>query len=153
MSTDTQHTHPIVTDFPPLVLRYSKSVEELVQLGQYGYANPNITTANFPTDLTGEVERIPVLIDFGQDIESDDAFAQMEAMGIEPADEHGTLEFGAKHPDEQRKNPIVGLGKATWFGGGRRVLVLSEWGGGRRADPFYWAGGWNRYCRFLGFRK
>jgi hypothetical protein len=125
-----------------------------IAAGQYGYANEHITAANFPIRGTGVVKSEIILVHLDRGISSDDAVAELDRLGLEPAKlEHATA-FGAKYPDVQRKYSIVFLG-ASWVGsnGYRRVPCLVYCHDGRELGLGWWRDGWGRGYRFAAVRK
>ena len=138
----------------PVTVDYAKSLEQMILAGKYGYANSDITVANFPITGKGIVEEEIILVHFDRDISSDDAEKELATMGLEPARlEHATA-FGAKYPDVQREYPIVFLG-SVWTDprGSRRVPYLSRWSDERRLCLDCRYGRWHRPFRFAAVRK
>jgi len=88
-------------------------------------------------------------VHFDRSISSDDAIAELDKMGLRPAEAGELLAFRAKYPDVQREFPIVALG-SVWRGlyGNRHVLVLRCRGGKRRANLYWFGDDWNDGCRF-----
>jgi len=138
----------------PVTVDYARSLEQMILAGKYGYANSDITVANFPITGKGIVEEEIILVHFDRDISSDDAEKELATMGLEPARlEHATA-FGAKYPDVQREYPIVFLG-SVWTDprGSRRVPYLSRWSDERRLCLDCRYGRWHRPFRFAAVRK
>jgi hypothetical protein len=149
----TTTTNASVTAYP-ITIDYRKTFDEMLKAGKYDYANQDITSKHFSITGEGEVQTELLLVHFDRDIESDDAMAELDRMGLEPARlEHATA-FGEKHPDVQRQYPIVFLG-SVWSGpdGFRRVPYLDRWSDGRRLYLDYWPDEWDRSCRFAAVRK
>jgi len=150
----TRNRFPVSVDYTGLTKDPDAWLAGQIAAGQYGYANEHITAANFPISGTGVVESEIIFVHLDRDISSDDAVAELNRLGLEPAKlEHATA-FGAKYPDVQREYPIVFLG-SSWVlpSGDRRVPCLGGWDGGRRLGLRWWRDGWTRSYRFAAVRK
>jgi hypothetical protein len=149
----TTTINPAVTTYP-VTIDYRKPLDEMVKAGKYDYANPDITAKHFPIQGDGEVAVELVFVHFDRYIESDDAVAELNRLGLEPARLEHACAFGKKYPDVQRQFPIVFLG-SVWSGadGRRRVPCLGYWSGGRELGLGDWGGGWGRDYRFAAVRK
>jgi hypothetical protein len=137
-----------------VTIDYSRPLDQMIAAGKYSYVNENITVANFPITDTGKVETEIILVDFGRDIESDDAEKELATMGLEPAGiEHATA-FGEKYPDVQREYPIVFLG-SVWSGsdGDPHVPFLGCWSDLRELCLDCRSDEWARDYRFAAVRK
>ncbi len=138
----------------PVTVDYAQPLADQIWEGKYGSANEYITSANFPLTGTGVVESEIILVHFDRDISSDDAVAELNRMGLEPAKlEHATA-FGAKYPDVQREYPIVFLG-SSWVDprGDRRVPCLDGWDDRYGLHLGRWHVGWSDLYRFAAVRK
>ena len=71
----------------------------------------------------------------------------------EPAPIEALLAYAAKHPDEQRQYPIIGLGSVAGVGGDRYVPYLRRHGARRYLLLSWWDDGWHDFYRFLAVRK
>lgn len=139
-----------------LVVNYGAKLEDAARMGQYGYVNPNFTSANFPTELTGTVTlEGGRLVHFGRDMSTEAVERKLEEMGLRPGNAHELAAFGAAFPEEQRKYPIVALGGKRWRNpdGGECVACLDRWRGERELHLGVVADGWRGLCRFLAFPK
>ncbi len=127
---------------------------DMVKAGNYNYANPNITSENFPLDAEGKTEDEVFILHFDRTITSEQAIAEMDKKGLRPATITHALAFGAQHPEEQRKYPIIFLG-SSWVDsdGRRRVPCLDVGGDKRRLDLDWFSYGWLASCRFAAVRK
>lgn len=144
----------LIVDGASKIMDYALSIEELVRLGKYDWANSEITSNHFSTNQTGKVDVNVKLIHFNRPISSDEALREIDKMGYRPAEACELLAFGAKHPDVQRGFSIIELG-SVWPGptGLRAVVRLSEDSGRRVADLGWFDGDWNDGCRFAAVRK
>lgn len=132
-----------------------RTVEKMVELGKYDWKDGDINQKHFPHDCkAGRTDTEIHLVGFPQGMESYDAVAGMDAMGIRPADNAELLSLGIAFPDLQREAPIVQLG-SSWVdpGGDRYVSILRGGGGGRHLRLLVWRGRWGSRCRFAGVRK
>ncbi len=134
---------------------YGLTVVQMVALGNYGWANPDITTENFPHDSRlGEVEVTAEVIHFGKCMSTDAVLAELDSRRLRPATMAELLAFGAAFPEEQRNFPIVALGSVWTNPDGRRVVGGLGMEGSRRDLDFYCVGGdWNGNYRFLAVCK
>ncbi|MDD4994971.1 MAG: hypothetical protein PHW53_00650 [Patescibacteria group bacterium] len=143
-----------VADSFSVTVDYSKSLAEMIAVGDYDFVNSDITAEHFPISGKGKVLRKLVLVHLGREATTDEALVEMKLRGLKPADIEGILAFGAAYPDEQRKFPIVGLG-SSWVSadGYRRFPYLGGSDGGRELDLDWGWGGirWYGPCRFLAF--
>lgn len=137
-----------------ILVDYAVSIEEMVRLGKYDWANSDITTGHFPTKRVGKAEMEVELIHFNRSISSEEALKEMDKMGYRAAEAHELLAFGAKYPDVQREFPIVALG-SVWrrLRGYRRVVCLGRGDTGRGANLIWFEGGWYGIWRFVAVRK
>jgi len=140
-----------------LTVDYSRTLKEMINAGNYGWANDDITEKNFPlpTKLLGKkITASTKLFHFDRRISSEDAISEMNKAGYRPATLAELLALGEAHPELQKEFPIVALG-SVWRGedGGHVVPVLG-FGGHRRGLVLYWLGNvWPDVCRFFGVRK
>ncbi len=128
-----------------LELYMAESIRRAIELGNYdGYGNDIIRT--FALDEVGLTEVASVdLVQFDRDPNYQEILAWAEENGekkpIRPKEIFG---IGIKHPDEQRKYPIVGVGSVRRGG----VLYLRGDSGSRYLNADSVEGRWNRICRF-----
>lgn len=133
---------------------YGMSVEELIKLGLYDWANSDITSKHFPTQRTGKQEVVIELIHFNRSIGSEEALRELDKMGYRPAELHELLAFGAKYPNIQREFPVIALGSVWQCPLGRRRVPFLYWGGSGRELRLRWFGDdWHVRCRFAAVRK
>lgn len=140
-----------------LVIDYSRTLQEMINAGNYGWTNSNITEKNFPISLemTGKkVEVSAKLFHFNREISSEDAISEMDKAGYRPATLAEILALGEAQPKLQRQFPIIALG-SVWrrADGNRDVPSLNVDGSGRRLYLDWFDGDWSADCRFLAVRK
>jgi hypothetical protein len=149
-------THPL-TDHYHLTVDYGQSLEQMIAAGRYDWANSDITAQRF--SITGE-GTTPVearLFHFERYLSSSDAVAAITADDLEnpwePAQIEHLLSFGAAHPEEQRRYPIVALGSVAEIRGHRFVPGL--YGSGVECDLYLpsWFSDWGDRYRFLAVRN
>lgn len=97
-----------------LVIDYSLTLEDMIVAGRYDWVNNDITATRFPVKGEGTAEYEAKLFDFDRSISSEAAVRKIRAADRanpwEPARIEHLLAFGAKHPDEECRYPIVALG-------------------------------------------
>lgn len=144
-----RNVYPIIGEYGD---EYSKLFVSLLEKGEYGYKNPNITPINFPGECISQFDA--VLFHPNRDISSDDVLRELDEMGFRPATMIELLAFGVTFPDIQRDFPIVELA-SSWVDPDsvRSVGSLSYWAGRRSLRLHGWANDWNANCRFLAVRK
>lgn len=130
------------------------TTEELVAAGAYNYANPDVTSQNFPLRAKFMGEREIILLEFDREVSSEEAIAEAEKQGLERPVYEDALRFGAEHPEVQRERPIVFLHE-PWRDPHSSLLVLSLWSlaGHRELRLYLFDFRWARSCRFAFVRK
>jgi hypothetical protein len=152
-----------VTDEQPkndeivLSVDYSRTVQEMINAGKYGWTNDNITEKHFPlpTELNGKKVSVSTkLFHFNRPINSQDAIKEMDKAGYRPATLAELLALGEKQPELQKEFPIVALG-SIWTDalGDRDVPFLDVYGLERRLSLYWFDFDWYDGCRFLAVRK
>ena len=138
----------------PLFVNYDLSVEDIVKLGRYDWANSDITAKNFPTTRAGKAEVAVELIHFNCYVSTKNALSKLNRMGYRPAELHELLFFGEKYPNVQREFPIVALGSVWQFRYGNRLVPYLYGNGSERNLCLNWVGGdWSEIYRFAAVRK
>lgn len=140
-----------------LSVDYSRTLQEMINAGNYAWANSDITEKNFPISpkMTGKkVEVSAKLFHFNREISSEDAISEMDKAGYRPATLAEMLALGEAQPDLQRQFPIIAL-SSVWrnANGGRYVPCLGGDDYERKLDLYWFGGGWSAYCRFFAVRK
>lgn len=135
---------------------YSKSLDRMVNAGEYDWVNDNITADHFPVKGEGRREADIVLFHFDKNMESGDVIAEMNKEGYRPAAIEELAALGREYPDLQRQFPIVAMG-SVWQGsdGYRFVPCLFRFGSERsRSLDLYWFDlRWSAPFRFAAVRK
>lgn len=140
-------------EFRALVNR-DLSLKEMISAGHYdGGVNSDITAERFPIVGSGSEMVEFKLVDFGRNVESDEAAADLSKGGWHAADIAEGLAFGAAFPAAQLKNPIPLLGSVAKVWGYRYVACLYRVDSKRFLYLFRWGDGWFAYYRFLAARK
>lgn len=126
----------------------------VVKAGKYDWVNDDITEAHFPLTGSGTAEQEGILVHFNRYISTNDALAELDRLGLRPADFQELCAFGAEHPNVQRKFPIVELA-SVWTNrdGHRYVAYLWSDAGERYLHLHGVAYDWDGLYRFLAFRK
>ncbi|MBN1325810.1 hypothetical protein JW977_02410 [Candidatus Falkowbacteria bacterium] len=171
-----------VSDTYKVVVDYSKSLTEMIQLGNYGYVNDDITDRHFPIqgsgqheaelvlvhlnkDATtkevlvqgsGQYEAELVLVHLNKDATTKEVLANLDEMGLKPAKIEHQLALGALRPELQKEFPIVALGSVWVDGRGDRHYPYLDFNDDKRKLRLDWdarGSHWYDYCRFLALRK
>ncbi len=121
--------------------------------GCYDQTNSDLTEKRFPVtdDQYGAWEW--KLFHFKRRIFSEEVILLMEDVGFEPAQIGHILTFGMSYPEEQRKYPIIGLGRLASIDMARYVPGLSNEGDKRKLYLDSFTGSWHGHYRFLGVRR
>jgi len=147
LPSQRENTYTVTVD-------YGRTVEEMVEVGQYDWSNDNITSRNFPLPSEKGEENVEVeIIYFDRSISSEDAVAEMTKRGLRPATLAELLALGEQYPELQREAPIVALG-SVWQdrGGDRGVPCLDGFGRERYLALDVWGGDWRGVWRFAAVR-
>jgi hypothetical protein len=150
-------TQALVADQVLLTVDYGQSLQQMIAAGRYDWINPDITATRFPMQGTDTVPIETRLFHFDRFISSADAVAAITTADAEnpwePAKIEHLLSFGAAHPDEQRRYPIVALGSVAEVGGHRRVPYLYRDDTKRSLSLGWWVSDWGGFYRFLAVRN
>ena len=132
----------------------TRTTEEVVAAGNYGWKNDLVNGKNFPMRPMPEGPREIVLLEFDHDPGSEEVFAEAQRQGLERPVYEDALFFGEQHPEEQRKDPIVFLHEPWQHQNGNLdVLVLDCVGRNRDLFLNYFGSRWLQRCRFAFVRK
>lgn len=119
----------------------------LITAAKFDWVNPNITPENFPEEeIRSEDYKV---YQFGRDISSEDAVAEMAKDGYLPANIYEFLKWNGWDGE----NAVVALGSSCVVDGRRRVPFRVRNGARRYLALFRWGGGWSGRCRFLAVRN
>ncbi len=138
-----------------LTINYSRSVEDGIKAGKYDWSNSDIASSHCTSGEAGTKEISIELIHFKRGMETDEVLSELDKMNLRPATLKELLALGEKHPDLQRKFPIIALASAWQNPGDYRLCAfLSERASGRDLG-LRWIG--NRWadvdCRFAAVCK
>ena len=113
----------------------SRSTEQLVEAGRYGYAHSCVTSDNFPARESAGAPhaREIVLIGFDHEVSAAEALAAAAGLGLERPSYEDALHFGAEHPSVQQRHPVVFLHE-PWVGFFGRRDVLCLWANAGRRE-------------------
>jgi len=137
-----------------VLVDYEQTLQQMIAVGKYDYANSDINSNNFPITGNGKQEVIVELVHYGRDMTTDDVLKDLESKGMRPAILPELLSLGATYSEKQCEFPIVALGSVWRHRDGRRgVPFLSRSGSGRRLHLFWGGLGWGGRCRFAAVRK
>ncbi|MFA5644582.1 MAG: hypothetical protein WC928_03610 [Patescibacteria group bacterium] len=139
-----------------LVVDYSRTLQEMINAGNYGWSNKEITAKNFPIspEMTGKkVEVSAKLFHFNRDSNNETSIFEMDKDGYRPATLAELLVLGETQPDLQSQFPIIALGSILHdVDGGRSVPCLRVVNYKREVDLCLCLG-WGGYYRFLAVHK
>lgn len=151
MNTDT------ITEDRVITIDYGMSFEDMIAAGKYDWVTPNIIQTNFPVKGQRLVELETKVFHFDPHTSSNDGVAAIQADDRQnpwaPATIEGLLAYGAKHPEEQLKHPIIGLGSVAKVFGDRLIPCLSGVEAKRGLILLWWDDALSGRCRFLAVRK
>jgi len=140
-----------------LSVDYSRTVQEMIEAGNYDWTNNDITEKIFPlpTELSGQKTTVSSkLFHFNRLISSEDAINEMDAAGFRPATLAELLALGEAHPELQKEFPIVALSSVWRDAYGDRHVPVLFFVDYRRGLGLGWFGrDWGSDYRFLGVRK
>jgi hypothetical protein len=140
-----------------LSVDYSRTVQEMINAGNYDWTNSDITAKHFPLPKEHNGKKVPVsskLFHFNRAISSEDATSEMDKAGYRPATLAELLALGEAHPELQKEFPIVALGSVWRDADGNRFVPSLNVSGYKRGLDLDWFGyGWRVGCRFLAVRK
>ncbi|HEY7437738.1 MAG TPA: hypothetical protein VIE41_21535 [Methylomirabilota bacterium] len=111
----------------------SRSTEQLVEAGGYGYAHSCVTSDNFPVRAAAPGPAEIVLIGFDGAVTAAEALAEAACRGLARPTYEDALHFGAEHPEAQRQHAIVFL-HDPWVGFFGRRDVLCLWSNAGRRE-------------------
>ncbi len=138
-----------------LVVDYTKTVEEMMELA--GLNCPEVNSKNFPIpkELIGKKVSIKVkLKHYGREISSDDAIAEINKEGFREGIIFELLALAIKFPDLQRKFIVVALGAVGHNASEHRhVPVLFVYVRERKLFLFWFDYAWGGCYHFLAVRK
>jgi hypothetical protein len=137
-----------------VLVNYDRSVEEGIRAGHYDWSNSNITSSNFPSTRKGAVGENIHLVHFNKVMSTDAVLAELDKMGLRPAELQHSLAFGEKYPEVQREFPVIFLG-SVWRSpnGDRHCPYLGRGGAGRWLGLRWLFRDWYEYSRFADVRK
>lgn len=142
-----------------IVVDYSMTWEAILAAADFGWKSAKITAEAFPITGTGKTKLETEEFWFNWGISSEKAKQEIRNADPdnpwEPAKTEHTLAYGAQHPAQQLKYPIIGLGSVAQLGSRRFVLRLYRGGADRFLFLYLndWDAGWGPFCRFLAVRK
>jgi len=145
------------TDDIKLTVDYTKTVDQAIADGKYGWKNSDITAKHFPIspEMIGtKVEISGKLFHFNRSMSSEDVIKEMDKDGYRPAVLMEALALAAAYPELQRRFPIIALGSVWRVSfGNRRVPCLLVDGYDRKLFLYYFGNTWVAQVRFFGIRK
>lgn len=143
-----------LTPFGALDVDLGLTLEQMIAAGRYDWVNGDIVkSGEFKPAGDGVLRLEAALLGFDRNVSSEAAIKTAGSIDAERpwqvAGISALCAFGAKHPDEQRKKWIVGLGSVGQVRGHRLVPVLYRDDAERNLRLRGWVGDWNDCYRFL----
>lgn len=132
-----------------IAVDYRQSLEKMIEAGQYARVNSDINSTAFPIKRGKTVEVETQLVGFDKTMSSEAVLTELDRMGLRAANIMELLAFGAKYPEEQKKNPVVALGSVGMVLGHRCVAYLYYVSGRRGLGLLWFDDDWDPYARFL----
>lgn len=129
-----------------------RNLADMVAAGHYDRANPEVNERNFtvkPERFTTEGVQA---ISLGRTMSTAEVLAELDRRGVRSATVEQLLAYGAEHPDEQLKNPIVALGSSLLSPFGYILAPVLTKGAEGRVLSLPWVGPgpvWFAAHRFL----
>lgn len=144
-----------------LVVDYSLNLQQMIAAGKYDWTNSNIIEERFPVKPQGQVaEKVEYeyMLDYpNRDISTNDELKRVASIDKDNpwqvAEISHLLAYGAAHPEDQRKFPIIGLGSVADVGGYRGCPCLGSDGSERGLYLGLVVNDWDAGCRFLLVRR
>lgn len=141
----------LATDWRQAKAMVTTSLLELIALGNYNLANPDINPEHFPFDKSvNPYEETRIFYFNNHQMSRKGVAIEMGKEGWKPATIWHLLILGIKNPELQKHFPIIALGSVwcelvpcLFHENGKRILILY-----RRIG-----GGCDENCRFLAVRK
>lgn len=97
----------------PVTIDYSKSIEQMIADGQYGWSSDRINGENFSVEGDQIVEIKLEFFRFDGETCISDVRAKLDKLGLRPATIEELLAFGATYPEIQREFTVIAAG--SWF--------------------------------------
>jgi hypothetical protein len=139
--------------FFTVTVDYDRRLERIIEDGRYDWTNPHISSKNFPIEGKGKIDLKIELAHFSRVMESDEVLQELNSQALRPATLPELLAFGASHPDQQRRFPIVALASIWRDGRGRRLVAyLTSIDSERNLYLIPLAGGWHTNYHFAAVR-
>ncbi len=108
---------------------------------------------NMPYTVPVTETLVVMILKFNKGIGSDEAIAEMDALGVRPLIYEELIQYGFTHPEHQKKNYLVGLGTKHTLVGSPRAPRLDFGDSGRSLNASVWGSDWDDWSRFLVVRK
>lgn len=91
-------------------MNYSKSLNEMIEPGNYGWINSDIAEEHFPVKHRENGKLEIHLVRFNKELSSWEARRLLDMLHLRPAELPELLALGAQHPELLKDHFIVGLG-------------------------------------------
>lgn len=128
---------------------YTKSLDEMIQAGNYDWAHGAITSKRFPIQGQGRTNVELVLFHFNGQMTSTEVIAEMERQGYRPARIEQLLALGAAYPELQKEFHIICLGSVCQHpNGDRHVPCIDLIADKRELDLFLFDSAWTAHDHF-----
>jgi hypothetical protein len=97
----------------PLLVDYSRSIEDSISAGMYAWASHQVTSVSFSGSASGREKISAVLIPFSPQASLGYILHRQADVGLRPATLKELLAFGEAYPEVQRKLPVMALGSSA----------------------------------------
>ncbi|MBI5400517.1 MAG: hypothetical protein HZB12_00145 [Candidatus Yonathbacteria bacterium] len=94
-----------------------------------------------------------IMMNFGKNIKSDEAIAEMDKLGVRPLTAEELIQYGIANPSHQEKDLLVGLSSKHTLDGSPLAVILRVSVDRRDLVAGHWGGDWNDGYRFPVVRK
>ena len=146
-----QESSPVSQEFP-LQLKGDRTMDEMVQAGNYDGVHSYINQEKFPLEMHDPLEVIVELVDLARIAPSPEAVEEFARRGLRRPTHEETVYFGVQYADVQRHRPIVWPHKPYQHADGSPRVLVHFGGTGYRTLDLFWDSSWGAYCLFAGIR-
>ncbi len=146
-----QESSPVSQEFP-LQLNGDRTMDEMVQAGNYDGVHSYINQEKFPLEMHDPLEVVVELVDLARIAPSPEAVEEFARRGLRRPSHEEAVYFGAQYADIQRHRPIVWPHEPYQHADGSPRVLVHFGGTGYRTLDLFWDSSWGAYCLFAGIR-
>lgn len=146
----SRNEHGLFNKIFEVTVDYSKSVKDMVTIGNYWRVEHQITDQNFPIVGSGKAKFNTEIVRFDKRLSSEEILSRFKARNLSPAKIEILLAFAASYPEEERDYIIVALG-SVWKRKDNVLAIayLSSGKSGWWLRPYYFENVWFEQDCFL----